>query len=55
MTTQTTMAEELAEVFYQAIVPDGKWRSLPKNAKENYIAAMDKVIDYIKEHSYDRI
>ena len=45
-----TLAEELAEVFYQAKVPEGKWKSIPKNAKENYIAAMQSVLDYQEKH-----
>lgn len=49
--TQTTYAEELAEVFYRAKMPDGKWEFIPKQAKESYTMAMQAVLDKMeKDH-----
>lgn len=46
----TPLAEELAEVFYQAKVPDGRWQFIPKNAQEAYTKAMQAVLDYKDKH-----
>ena len=41
----TSYAEELAEVFYQAKMPDGRWKHIPQNAKDGYIKAMQAVLE----------
>jgi hypothetical protein len=46
--SKTTYAEELAEIFYQAKVPDGRWQFIPKNAQEAYTKAMQAVLDHIE-------
>lgn len=49
-TTGMSFVEELAEVFYQAKIPDGRWKSIPQNAKDGYIKAMQAVLDYREIH-----
>ena len=49
-TTGMSFVEELASVFYLAKVPTGRWKSLPQNARDGYIKAMQAVLDYREIH-----
>ena len=48
-----TYAEELDEVFYQAKITDGRWKSIPQNAKDGYIRAMQAVLDKMENDHPD--
>lgn len=53
MTTQTTYVEELAKVFYQAKIPDGRWEHIPQNAKDGYIRSIQAVLDKMENDHPD--
>ena len=53
VTASVSYAEELAEVFYQAKLPDGRWKSIPQNAKDGYIRAMQAVLDKMENDHPD--